>query len=230
MPLTKGLILLTYFSITCGVLTAINSALLQKVGGVPEGASSVVPSLAIAFIETVALLEFIDRYFIRSHTGARWREVASGQTGLVKPDDDNQKSEDEQKGAQTSADANRDATTSTESRASTGGPLFYLRRDMTITHEWIDQREYYVLRVPDVGNDYRIKVQEYFIASRLDGMHSLTEIQEEFSAAFAPVSITLEDLEQFVQQLVTAGMAFSAPRAARSGSKASPSRSDCDER
>jgi hypothetical protein len=71
MPLAKGLILLIYFSITCGVLTAVNAALLQKVGGVSEGALSVVAALALAFFETLGLWELIDRFAIRSSRSAQ---------------------------------------------------------------------------------------------------------------------------------------------------------------
>jgi hypothetical protein len=88
MPLARGFILLTYFAITCGILTAVNAALLHKVGGVPQGIWSVAPALVIAFLETLALLALLDRYFLRARSAAQGGnpdkqgtdEVAEGDT------------------------------------------------------------------------------------------------------------------------------------------------------
>ena len=79
MPLAKGLILLTYFSITCGILTAINVALLRGVGGVPAGVISVAPSLIIAFLETLALLGLVDYCFLKRSVKARRDHATVGE-------------------------------------------------------------------------------------------------------------------------------------------------------
>src|SRR5581483_4037414 len=51
------------------------------------------------------------------------------------------------------------------------------------------------------------KEQEHFLLSYLDGSHTLDEAQKEFEKRFRPDRLTLEDLEHFGQQLLTAGLA-----------------------
>lgn len=79
MPLAKGLILLTYFSITCGILTAINAALLRGIGGLPAGVITVAPSLLIAFLETLALLGLVDYCFLKRSVKAQRDRATVGE-------------------------------------------------------------------------------------------------------------------------------------------------------
>src|SRR5207237_4116317 len=63
---------------------------------------------------------------------------------------------------------------------------------------------------------YRFNQQEYFVFQRLNGKETLEEIRKEFEKRFAPDRLTLEDLEGFARQLVTAGLVqHESPNAAR---------------
>src|SRR5262249_6323041 len=78
MPLVKGLLLLAYFSIACGELTAVNAVLLQRVAGVTGGLLSGSAGLGIAFLQTLLLLELVDRAFLRPRPGTRPGESTPG--------------------------------------------------------------------------------------------------------------------------------------------------------
>src|SRR5881396_2271955 len=54
---------------------------------------------------------------------------------------------------------------------------------------------------------YRFKEQEHFLLRYMNGTHTLDEAQKEFEKRFRPDRLTLEDLEQFGQQLLQAGLA-----------------------
>jgi hypothetical protein len=56
MPLAKGLILTTYFTVTCGILAAINAYLLREIVGFSSGTMSVATALGFAVIESLVLL------------------------------------------------------------------------------------------------------------------------------------------------------------------------------
>src|SRR6202040_1020287 len=48
---------------------------------------------------------------------------------------------------------------------------------------------------------------EHFLIRMMNGTHTLDDAQKEFEKRFRPDRLTLEDLEQFGQQLLTAGLA-----------------------
>src|SRR5205807_7612223 len=48
---------------------------------------------------------------------------------------------------------------------------------------------------------------EQFLIRLMDGTHTLDDAQKAFEKRFRPDRLTLEDLEQFGQQLLTAGLA-----------------------
>src|SRR6516162_4654452 len=82
-----------------------------------------------------------------------------------------------------------------------------VRPDLDINPQRYEGRTYYVVKDPVSLRYYRFKEQEYFLINYMDGTHTLDDAQKEFEKRFRPDRLTLEDLEQFGQQLLTAGLA-----------------------
>src|SRR5438309_5661306 len=82
-----------------------------------------------------------------------------------------------------------------------------LRRDLEITPQKYEGRTYYVVKDPVSMRYYRFKEQEHFLIGLMDGSYSLDDAQKEYEKRFRPERLTLEDLEGFAQQLLTAGLA-----------------------
>src|SRR6267154_1369859 len=82
-----------------------------------------------------------------------------------------------------------------------------LRGDLGIAPQKYEGRTYYVVKDPVSLRYYRFKEQENFLIDYMDGTHTLDEAQKEFEKRFRPERLTLEDLEGFAQQLLTAGLA-----------------------
>src|ERR1051325_6018194 len=81
------------------------------------------------------------------------------------------------------------------------------RPDLAFTPQKYEGRTYYVVKDPVSLRYYRFKEQEYFLIGLMNGKHTLDQAQKEFEKRFRPDRLTLEDLEQFGQQLLTAGLA-----------------------
>src|SRR5215472_2454314 len=82
-----------------------------------------------------------------------------------------------------------------------------IRGDLGIAPQKYEGRTYYVVKDPVSLRYYRFKEQEHFLIRLMDGQHTLDQAQKEFEKRFRPDRLTLEDLEQFGQQLLTAGLA-----------------------
>src|SRR5437588_2012971 len=82
-----------------------------------------------------------------------------------------------------------------------------LRGDLGINPQKYEGRTYYVVKDPVSLRYYRFKEQEHFLIQLMDGDHSLDDAQKEYEKRFRPERLTLEDLEGFGQQLLTAGLA-----------------------
>src|SRR6516162_1029758 len=82
-----------------------------------------------------------------------------------------------------------------------------VRPDLDINPQRYEGRTYYVVKDPVSLRYYRFKEQEHFLIHLMDGTHTLDDAQKEFEKRFRPDRLTLEDLEQFGQQLLTAGLA-----------------------
>src|SRR5882762_7804502 len=82
-----------------------------------------------------------------------------------------------------------------------------IRKDLDINPQKYEGRTYYVVKDPVSLRYYRFKEQEFFLIRYMDGTHTLDDAQKEFEKRFRPDRLTLEDLEQFGQQLLTAGLA-----------------------
>jgi putative peptide zinc metalloprotease protein len=80
------------------------------------------------------------------------------------------------------------------------------RADLVITEQRYEGRLCRVVKDPVSLKYYRFNTQEYYVFERLNGKHTLEEIRKEFEKRFAPDRLTLEDLEVFARQLVTAGL------------------------
>jgi putative peptide zinc metalloprotease protein len=82
-----------------------------------------------------------------------------------------------------------------------------LRGDLAIAPQKYEGRTYYVVKDPISLRYYRFKEHEHFLLNLMDGDHSLDDAQKAFEKRFRPDRLSLEDLEQFGQQLLTAGLA-----------------------
>src|SRR5437773_8232350 len=82
-----------------------------------------------------------------------------------------------------------------------------MRGDLSIAPQKYEGRTYYVVKDPVSLRYYRFKEQEHFLIRLMDGTHTLDTAQKEFEKRFRPERLTLEDLEHFGQQLLTAGLA-----------------------
>jgi putative peptide zinc metalloprotease protein len=82
-----------------------------------------------------------------------------------------------------------------------------VRADLSIKPQKYEGRTYYVIKDPVSLRYYRFKEHEHFLLRMMNGTHTLDDAQKEFEKRFRPDRLTLEDLEQFGQQLLTAGLA-----------------------
>lgn len=82
-----------------------------------------------------------------------------------------------------------------------------LRADLNVKPQKYEGRTYYVVKDPVSMRYYRFKEHENFLLGLMDGKHTLDDAQKAFEKRFRPDRLTLEDLEQFGQQLLKAGLA-----------------------
>jgi putative peptide zinc metalloprotease protein len=80
------------------------------------------------------------------------------------------------------------------------------RPDLGITPQKYEGKTFYVVKDPVSLRYYRFKEQEHFLLQLMNGTHTLDEAQKRFESRFRPERLTLEDLEQFGQQLLQAGL------------------------
>src|SRR2546421_6535024 len=80
------------------------------------------------------------------------------------------------------------------------------RPDLNITPQKYEGKTHYVVKDPVGLKYYRFNEQEYFVVKHFDGKHTMEETQKAFEREFRPHRLTLEDLESFSQQLLTAGL------------------------
>src|SRR5437667_7304533 len=82
-----------------------------------------------------------------------------------------------------------------------------VRRDLNITPQKYEGKTYYVVKDPVSLRYWRFKDKEQFLIELMDGSTTLDDAQKKFETRFRPDRLTLEDLEAFAQQLLTAGLA-----------------------
>jgi putative peptide zinc metalloprotease protein len=91
-----------------------------------------------------------------------------------------------------------------------------VRGDLAILPQKYEGKTYYVVKDPVSLRYYRFKEQEYYLLTLMDGKHTLDQSQKAFEKRFRPERLTLEDLEQFGQQLLKAGLvANESPQAGK---------------
>src|SRR5262245_64152729 len=81
-----------------------------------------------------------------------------------------------------------------------------LRADLFIHPQKYEGRTYYVVKDPVSLRYYRFREEEHFLIRLMDGKHTLDQSQKAYEKRFRPERLTLEDLEQFGQQLLNAGL------------------------
>src|SRR5947209_1924669 len=82
-----------------------------------------------------------------------------------------------------------------------------MRKDLAIAPQKYEGRTYYVVKDPVSLRYYRFKEQEHYLIGLMDGSYTLDDAQKAYEKRFRPERLTLEDLEGFGQQLLTAGLA-----------------------
>src|SRR3954451_5336076 len=82
-----------------------------------------------------------------------------------------------------------------------------LRRDLAIEPQKYEGKTYYVIKDPVSLRYYRLKDNEHYLLRFLDGEQTLDDAQKAYEKQFRPERLTLEDLEGFAQQLLSAGLA-----------------------
>src|SRR5262252_2397971 len=91
-----------------------------------------------------------------------------------------------------------------------------IRPDLDIAPQKYEGRTYYVVKDPVSLRYYRFKEQEHFLIGLMDGSYTLDDAQKAYEKRFRPERLTLEDLEGFAQQLLTAGLAHNeSPQAGK---------------
>jgi putative peptide zinc metalloprotease protein len=80
------------------------------------------------------------------------------------------------------------------------------RMDLVIAPQKYEGRTFFVVKDPVSLRYYRFKEQEHFLLQLMDGGHTLDDAQKAFETRFPPERLKLEDLEQFGQQLLNAGL------------------------
>src|SRR5436190_13166361 len=80
------------------------------------------------------------------------------------------------------------------------------RADLVITPQRYEGKLCHVVKDPVSLKYYRFNTQEYYVFEKLNGDNTLEDIRKEFEKFFAPDRLTLEDLEGFARQMVTAGL------------------------
>jgi putative peptide zinc metalloprotease protein len=89
-----------------------------------------------------------------------------------------------------------------------------LRSDLDIAPQRYEGRTYFVVKDPVSLRYYRFKEDEHYLLQFMCGKHTLDEAQKEYERRYRPQRLTLEDLESFAQQLLTAGLVQNeSPRA-----------------
>src|SRR5947207_1677282 len=78
-----------------------------------------------------------------------------------------------------------------------------LRPDLEIAPHRYEGRTFFIVKDPVSLRYYRFKEQEHFLLGLMDGENTLDDAQKQFEKQFRPERLTLEDLEQFGQQLLT---------------------------
>src|SRR6202158_4074508 len=81
-----------------------------------------------------------------------------------------------------------------------------IRGDLDIAPQKYEGKTYFVVKDPVSLRYYRFKEQEHYLLTLMDGKHTLDQAQKSFEKRFRPERLTLEDLEQFGQQLLKAGL------------------------
>jgi putative peptide zinc metalloprotease protein len=88
-----------------------------------------------------------------------------------------------------------------------------LRRDLQLIPQRFEGKQHYVVKDPIRLRYYRFQEREHFLLHLLDGAHTLHDVQQAYEQRFRPERLPLEAVEQFVQQLVTSGLAHSGSTA-----------------
>jgi len=85
-----------------------------------------------------------------------------------------------------------------------------LRRDLVVTPQRYEGRQHYVIKDPISLRYWRFQEREQFLCELFDGRHTLEDARRECEKRFRPERFSLEEIEAFARQLVSAGLAHPA--------------------
>ncbi|MGE3807445.1 MAG: biotin/lipoyl-binding protein [Gemmataceae bacterium] len=83
-----------------------------------------------------------------------------------------------------------------------------LRHDLVISKQAYDSATFYVVKDPVSLQYFRFDEYDHFLLERMDGNHTLEDIQKLFEEKFRPRRLRLEDLEGLGQRLLQAGLVY----------------------
>jgi putative peptide zinc metalloprotease protein len=89
------------------------------------------------------------------------------------------------------------------------------RPDLVVVPQRHEGRASYVVKDPVGLHYYRFAEREYHLLRLLDGRHTLEDIRHDFERHFRPARLSLEEVEAFARQVITAGLATSGTTTGR---------------
>lgn len=84
-----------------------------------------------------------------------------------------------------------------------------MRPDLSIEPQQMGRRRYWVVKDPVALTYFQLREEEHAILRMLDGRTSLGEIKRRFEQAFAPLQMTVEQLQAFLGRLYRCGLLLS---------------------
>jgi len=81
-----------------------------------------------------------------------------------------------------------------------------LRVDIVVRRQFFKNEEFYVLKDPLALTYFRLKPEEAYLISQLDGKRTLLEVQRRVNARYPNTPRSLEELAAFVNQLSVGGL------------------------
>jgi putative peptide zinc metalloprotease protein len=81
-----------------------------------------------------------------------------------------------------------------------------MRPDLVVQPQQIGRRRYWAVKDPLALNYFHLRDEEHAILEMLDGRTSLGEIKRRFERVFAPLQITVEQIQAFLGRLYESGL------------------------
>ena len=93
--------------------------------------------------------------------------------------------------------------------ATTRPVLLRVRPDLLMRRQRFGREHYWVVKDPVALAYFHLRDEEHAILQMLDGRTSLADIKRRFEEAFAPLQMTMEQLQAFLGRLYRSGLVLS---------------------